>query len=57
MTYVLYVLAGWVALGALLIIGGIGKPRKPVSAGHVAVIVAIDAFWVVVLVLAARRLS
>lgn len=57
MNIALYVIAGWLALGALLSIGNIGKERKPTTPGQAAVIVLIDAALVVTLVLAARGLS
>jgi hypothetical protein len=53
----LYVIAGWLTLGALLTIGFIGKPRKPTTPGTAAVVVMINAALIVTLVLAARRLA
>lgn len=57
MNWALYVLAGCEALGGLTIIGKIGKPVKPLAPGRAAALVLWAAAWVVVLVLAARRLT
>jgi hypothetical protein len=53
----LYVIAGWLAAGALVSVGTVGKPRKPTTPGAAAVIVILDAALVVTLILAAGRLS
>ena len=57
MNIALYVMAGWAALSTLLVVGSVGKPRKPTTPGLAAYVVAANAAWVVVLILAARRLS
>jgi hypothetical protein len=53
----LYVIAGAEALGTLLTIAAIGKPRKPVTGGTAVISVMVTAAVVVFLVLAARRLG
>lgn len=53
MSIALFVIAGLIALGALLQIAKIGKPREIPSAGVIAVTTAISAIEVTVLVLAA----
>jgi ribosomal silencing factor RsfS len=55
--YALYVIAAWVAIGSLVAIGHIGKPRDTITPKQAARWVVIDAAVVVVLVLAALRLS
>jgi hypothetical protein len=57
MNIALYILAGWAAAGALLTITAIGKPRKPLQPGTAAFIVAANACWIVLLILAARRIG
>jgi hypothetical protein len=57
MSIALYCIAGWLALGAFLSIGTIGKTRKPTTPGQAAFIVLIDATLIVTLVLAARGRS
>jgi hypothetical protein len=56
MNFALYAIAAVIAVGALLSICMIGKPRKPITPGSAAVIVVINAAEVVVLILAARQL-
>ena len=56
MSIALYVIAGIVTLGALIRISLVGKPRKPLGGGEVAVSAAIDAAVVVFLILAALKL-
>lgn len=56
MSLALFIIAGIVALGALIRISLVGKPRKPLSGGEVAVSTAIDAAVVVFLILAALKL-
>lgn len=57
MSWFLYALAGWETAGAFLAISVIGKPRKPITQAQAAVIVAISAASIVLLVLAAGRLT
>jgi hypothetical protein len=57
MNWVLYVMAGWICSSVLLVICSIGKPRKPLAPGQAAYITLINAAFIVVLVLAARRLA
>jgi hypothetical protein len=57
MNWALYVIAGWLVLGALMQVGTVGNQRKPTTPFQAAVIVAIDAAIAVALVIAARRLS
>jgi hypothetical protein len=51
------IIAGLMVVNTLLIVASTGKPRKPVSAGMVAWVVALQALYVVVLVLAAIKLG
>jgi hypothetical protein len=54
MKYVLYAIAAWEVLGTFLVIGMIGKPRKPIEpSGAIANVIA-AAFIAVVLILVAR---
>jgi hypothetical protein len=55
--WVIYALGAWIAAGALFCVATIGKARKPTTPGTAAFVVIIDAAIVVLLVLAARRLS
>jgi hypothetical protein len=55
--YALFVVAGWNVAGALLVIGNIGKTRKPTTPGTAVVGVIIAAAMVTVLVLAALELK
>ena len=57
MNIIVYAIAGFLTLGALLTVGNVGKPRKPTTPGTAAAVVVIDAAIVVALVLAAGRLS
>lgn len=57
LSWLLYALAGWRTAGAFLAISTIGKSRKPTTPLQAAVIVAISAGWIVLLVIAAGRLS
>lgn len=43
MTWIDYVLIGWIALGALLTVGQIGKPRKPTTPDIAVSVPVIDA--------------
>lgn len=57
MNWALYALAAVVALGSLMTINSIGKPRKPMEADTAAFVVLINAAVVVLAILAAMRLS
>ena len=57
MSIALYVMAGWAVLSTLLVVGSVGQPRKPISPGLATYVVTANAAWVVVPILAARRLS
>jgi hypothetical protein len=57
MRIALYVIAGWITVGALGAVALIGKPRTPTTGGVATVIVAVDAAIVVALVLAAGKLA
>lgn len=56
MAIILFTIAGFIGMDALLCVKDIGKPRKPLTGGVVAVIVAVDAAIAVALVLAAMLL-
>ena len=57
MNWALYAMAGVMALGALLTISSIGKPRKPVTPRDGAWLALTQAGWIALLILAAGRLS
>lgn len=57
MNIVLYAIAGFLALGALLTVGSVGKPRKPTTGGIAAAVIVVDAAIVTLLIIAAGRLS
>jgi hypothetical protein len=57
MSIALYIIAGWITLGAILNITTIGKERKPTTPATAAVVVVVDAAFIVALILAAGRLS
>jgi hypothetical protein len=52
----LYVLAGWITTGALLIIATVGKPRQAITGGTAAFIVLIDGLILLLLFAAAAQL-
>lgn len=56
MKIALYIIAGWNVLGALLMIGFIGRPRKPITPASAIVTVVITAAVVAVLILTTGRL-
>ena len=43
-------IVGLVALSSLLVIGSVGKPRKPITPGSAATTVAINALFIVLIV-------
>lgn len=53
MSTLLLIMAGWFALGTLLLIGMIGKPRKPVTPGMAVFCTLVVAVEIVILVKAA----
>lgn len=57
MNIALYAVAGFLALGALLSVGTVGKPRKPLEPGAAALVVLFTAAMIVVLIFAAGRLG
>ena len=57
MKLAVFFIAGWIAMGAIIAVATIGKPRKPITPGVAAGIIVIDAAITVALVLAAMRLS
>lgn len=56
MSIALYAMAAWFAAGTLMVIGSIGKPRKPLTSAAAVMATLIGATEVVLLVLAAARL-
>lgn len=46
-----FFIVGWLALGAMLSIATVGKPRKPLTPGTAAVSVALTAGLIVLIVL------
>jgi hypothetical protein len=50
-------LIGWLALGTLVSIGQIGKPRKPLEAGTVVLVTIINAAIVVWILMSGGVLS
>jgi hypothetical protein len=57
MRIALYIVAGWMALGALGAVAMVGKPRTPTTGAVATIIVTVDAAIVVALVLAAGKLA
>lgn len=57
MRIALYVVAGWMAFGALGTVAMVGKPRTPTTGAVATIIVTVDAAIVVALVLAAGKLA
>lgn len=57
MSIALYIIAGWIAFSSLVIVSSVGKPRKPVTGGTAALVVALCAIEVAILVIAAAKLG
>ena len=57
MSIALYVIAALEAISGLYSVSRVGQPRKPLTGADAATLVVIDAALVVILVLAALRLS
>lgn len=49
-TVVKWVLVGWLAMAALLVVGAVGKPRKPLTSGTAAVAVLLNALEIVAII-------
>ena len=46
-----WIIIGWIALGALMTIANIGKPRKPLEPGQVAVMSLINAAFITAVII------
>jgi hypothetical protein len=60
MSWALYAVAGVLAIAALVVVAGVGKPAdkvKPTTGGQAAAVVVVNAAMIVIVVLAATRLS
>lgn len=57
MNIALYAMAGIIAVSTLYNVGTVGKTRKPLEPAGAAVMVVMNAAFVVILVLAAGRLG
>jgi hypothetical protein len=53
MRWTLYAIAGFLALGAILTISSVGKPRKPITGRVAAATVVIDGLIIAALLIAA----
>jgi hypothetical protein len=54
--WALYAIAAFIALGSILTVTSVGKPRKPTTGGIAAAVIVVDAFIIPVLIIAAGRL-
>lgn len=57
LTVLLYVIAGWITLGAVTTISLVGKPREPITGGVAAFSVLVQAAIIVTLIFAAVALA
>lgn len=57
MNWALYAVAAVLVLAGLIAVGGVGKPPGYTTGGQAATIIAVNAAMIVVVVLAAVRLS
>lgn len=46
-----WIIIGWVALATITVVALVGKPRKPITPGTAAVIVALNAIQIVAMVI------